>query len=243
MILVGVMYVLSAIFFLLGLGMRIFKWDFLIAGYNTMSQEEKKNVDREALCKATGNFVIFTAVLLLTNAVTGSYGYKFISFISIMFIFPLTIIFIIRVRKYDHNKKTKANKIETKIAIGFTVFLALFLVMMFTYGTQDPRVDISDEKIRISGMYSASIERDKIIDISLKDHIPKVNKKLNGFDLGYILRGDFAFDEIGKGRVYIRENKPPFIVINTGERLYIINYKHSKQTQELYKELHSIIGE
>lgn len=236
-----IMYIISIIFFLLGLAMKVFKWDFLIAGYNTMSKEKKENVDKEGLCKATGNFLMIVALLLLINAVTGSYGYRFISLISMLLIFPLTIVFIVAAQKYDHNEKTKSNKLEIKIGIGFTVFFMVILFIMFMYGAQDPRVDISKEKIRISGMYSASIDVNKILDISIKDEMPNTSKKVNGFDLGYIMRGDFTLEGMGKARIYIHENKPPFVIINTEDHFYIINYKESKKTQKLYEELNSII--
>lgn len=53
-----ILYIMAGIFFIVGIGIRYFRWYFLIAGYNTMSEEKKKNVDIEALGKLMGNFVL-----------------------------------------------------------------------------------------------------------------------------------------------------------------------------------------
>jgi Flp pilus assembly protein TadB len=48
----------------LGLILRTGKGAFLIAGYNTMSDMEKAQWDKDALCKSTGNLLIGIGVVL-----------------------------------------------------------------------------------------------------------------------------------------------------------------------------------
>lgn len=47
-------FLLSAVFVFLGLTVHVFKWYFLIAGYNMMPKEQKANVDVEGLGKLMG---------------------------------------------------------------------------------------------------------------------------------------------------------------------------------------------
>ncbi|MDD3839115.1 MAG: DUF3784 domain-containing protein [Clostridia bacterium] len=49
----------------IGLIIRITKASSLIAGYNTMSKEEKKKYDEQKLTKFVGNLLIASAVILL----------------------------------------------------------------------------------------------------------------------------------------------------------------------------------
>ena len=49
----------------LGTMMSLGKWSFLIAGYNTMSKEEKERYDETALCKFMGKFMFVVAFCFL----------------------------------------------------------------------------------------------------------------------------------------------------------------------------------
>lgn len=70
---------LLILFTALGLYLLQGKGGWLIAGYNTMSQEDKEKYDEAALCKATGKLILAIAFtiglitagdLLQTNALT-----------------------------------------------------------------------------------------------------------------------------------------------------------------------------
>ena len=56
----------GCLFILLGIMLSLGKWSFLIAGFNTMSKEEKEKYDVLALCKFMGKlmFIIAFSVLL-----------------------------------------------------------------------------------------------------------------------------------------------------------------------------------
>lgn len=54
---------------LLGILIRTGKVNFLIAGYNTMSKEEKAKVNIEAVCKYLGKIIILAAIVLLIGVV------------------------------------------------------------------------------------------------------------------------------------------------------------------------------
>lgn len=233
-----ILYIISAISILLGIAIRVFKWGFLISGYNTMSKEKKANVDKEGLCKSAGNFIILIGLLILIGGIASDYGYKLITTISMLSILPLTLIIIIKAQKYDHNPRTKSDKIVIIVVIIFTLMIIIFVAIMLMAGTQEPKVDIEDIRIKVSsGIYKSSIDIDSIIDIRLEEKIPKVAQKINGFDLGYILRGKFRLEDIGIGKIYIHENKSPYLVIKTQDDFYIINYKDSKETIELYERV------
>ncbi len=53
----------------LGLIVRFLKADFLIAGYNTSSEEEKSKYDKDKLTKFVGNMLIVSALCLLIGGI------------------------------------------------------------------------------------------------------------------------------------------------------------------------------
>lgn len=100
-----VLYIAAGLILFMGLGIRIFKWDFLISGFNMMSKKQKEKVDREGLCRTTGNFLIIIAALILISGLVGNAGYRLLSTILVLGILPLILLFVILVQKFDANEK------------------------------------------------------------------------------------------------------------------------------------------
>ena len=227
-----------AVFIFFGVAIKYFKWYFLISGYNLMSKNQKENVDIEGLGNLMGNFMfLFAAVMGLTGFFQLK-GYKTIALISILSLIPIVIGLIIMAQKYDHNRQyKKGKKKEFILAIGL-ISLSLIIVSGFLIvGIIEPKVIIESDKIIISGQYKRSIVNSDIKEISLVENIPKVLRKINGFDFGYTLRGSFDVEGLGPANIYIQENQSPYIIITTDDRVYIINYKNPEKTLELYDQI------
>lgn len=236
------MYLVSATCLFLGIGMKYFKWDFLIAGYNTMKKEKKENIDIEGLRKYIGNYMILVAFILFIGAIAGRYGYKNISLGSFLLLIPMTVFLIIKAQKYDHNKKRKNNALQTKIAVAFIVLVFVSVGALFFYGTREPRVEVTKDTLKIKSIYSNYIQKEEIEEITLETEIPKVVRKVSGFDFGYVLRGSFKIEKIGISNIYIHEKSSPYIVIKKEKGYIIINYKEKNKTKEVYNRLIKEIG-
>ena len=50
-----------ALFIILGIMLSLGRWSFLIAGFNTMTEDEKKKYDVISLCKFMGKFMFIIA--------------------------------------------------------------------------------------------------------------------------------------------------------------------------------------
>ena len=232
-----ILYLLAGLFIILGVGIKYFKWYFLISGYNTMSKSKKENVDTKGLGSLIGNFLFVIAGLMIVSGIAEYYDNRLIQNILMLSIFPISIVLIILAQKYDHNTSTKTDKTAIRVFIVMGIIILLSTSFMLYYGAKEVDITIDTNKIYMGGIYSASIPRDKIQEIGLKDTIPKVLNKTNGFNLGYILRGNFNLKELGVSKVYIHENKSPYIVIKTEGKYYIINYKDPNKTIELYEKI------
>lgn len=65
--------IMSLIFFVLGFVIRSGKGEWLISGYNMLSEEEKNKYDRLAVCKFTGNLLISFAIVFSLIVICNSY--------------------------------------------------------------------------------------------------------------------------------------------------------------------------
>lgn len=81
------------------------KGAFLIAGYNTMSAEEKAQYDEKALCIQTGKMLCWVTVsiaLLIVATYTGSDWFRYIGY----FVMILSIILgVMSMNREKHKKK------------------------------------------------------------------------------------------------------------------------------------------
>lgn len=234
----AVMLFTAALLFVIGIGIKYFKWHFLISGYNTMNKDKKKNVDVDGLGKLMGNFLFLMSFILLFSGGMDFLAYKLASLISMMTIMPLTIVLIIMAQKYDHNHKKKREKTGLiaiiSVAFGIFVLVSGFLIV----ATLNPKVELSAEKIEVSGLYKRDISIVDIKSVSLEETMPRVVSKTNGMDVGYSLRGSFKLEgEDNNSTLFVQQNNPPFIHIRTDDRLYIINFKERERTTELYKKI------
>lgn len=57
-------YVLIALFVLMGILLLTGRGSFLIAGYNTASKEEKEKYDEKKLCRSMGVFLIVVSIIV-----------------------------------------------------------------------------------------------------------------------------------------------------------------------------------
>lgn len=234
-----VLYVVSSLFFLIGIGIKYFKWYFLIAGYNTMSKKQKEKVDIEGLAYLMGNFMIFLALLILGAGVLQKMGYKGVSSGLMLLIAPLTVILVILAQKYDHNnEKKKSNKTEVSLVIAFILGINAIVVGMLIVGVLEPKIEVTESHIVVaSGMYKRDIRIDGIEEVTLEESMPQVLRKVNGFNMGYTLRGSFDLKGEGNSSIFVYENRSPFIYIRTTNQLYIINFKDDYKTKALYEAI------
>ena len=137
-------------------------------------------------------------------------------------------------KNFDGNNKLKKFKIIFIIVVIIGVVVALF------WGTRESNVTLTDNTIKISGMYGISINAEEIKEISLRDEIPKITRRINGFSLLNIKKGIFKADQMEKVRLYLHSDNGPYIQITTNEDIIIINYGDPEKTQSVYSEIMNI---
>ncbi|WP_136607709.1 DUF5808 domain-containing protein [Paenibacillus dokdonensis] len=102
--------------------------------------------------------------------------------------------------------------------------------------TPDHRVDIQYP------MYSYDFGIDDIRELSLVDHVPS-GAKTNGEATGQYSRGHFCLKEVGKARLYIFKNNPPYLKIKLDNGYIFYNEKDPLKTKQIFEQLQKQLGE
>jgi hypothetical protein len=227
---------------MIGIGFLVKSSPSLIAGYNTMSEEEKKNADIVGLSTYIRNSLIVMGL----SIIAGYYLFKWIGFTviaeSMILIVSLigVLIMVINAQRFDNNKnKTKRAKL-TYIILGLA---AVFVIGLFTYGYLPSKADISDNTIKLSGMYGVEMNISDIDNVELSNIIPNIKRRTNGFSSGAIKKGFFNLDRFGKTRLLICSDKSPYLIFtkNNSDKI-IINFKNKTETENLFGKMKTLIN-
>jgi hypothetical protein len=224
----------------IGIGFLVKSVPELIAGYNTMSKEQKKNVDIEGLSTFMRNGFITIGLVIII----GFYVFKWIGLIMIAnsMILLTTIVgplvLVIQAQKFDHNQNKK-----TKLIYLIFGLIFVFTVGLLTYGSMSSKVIYKNDSVRFSGMYGFEISIAEVDYVKLIDTLPVIKMRTNGFSFGTVKKGFFSLDSFGKSRLFIHSDHPPFLIISNdnGDKT-IINFKEKAETETIFNRLNVLIN-
>lgn len=227
--------------FMIGMGFLVKFVPNLIAGYNTMPEDKKKNVDIDGLSTYMRNcFVIMGLSIII-----GYYLFKWmgltviVNSIMVAVILIGVLIMVINAQRFDHNKnKSKRSKFAYFI-LGLAI---VFLVGLLTYGYLPSKAVIAQDTIKFTGMYGFEMPISEIAKVELTDKIPNIKMRTHGFSSGTVKKGVFNLNTFGESQLLVHSHKPPFLILskNNGDKI-IINFKDKTETENLYDEIKIVI--
>lgn len=226
----------------IGIAIKYRKAYWLISGYNTMSKEKKKNVDIKNLGEFSGNMCLIISGIILVAAVFMLFN-QTMAGIMFFLLLPVSIYTIIKSQSYDGNtrKPDGTMKTGTKVllsaVIGFLVLTAVGVGVLLYLSAKPAEYSVKEDHLGISGLYGEDIEFKNINALTLEEQIPKILSKSNGSSLGSKKKGYFRLEDVGKAKLFLESDRPPFIFIDTGSGLRIVNTGEKAQTEKLYTEL------
>lgn len=236
--------------FIIGIGFLVKSAPILIAGYNTMSKDEKKNVDIEGLSTFMRNGLIAIGLTIII----GYYLFKWIGLTVIAnLMMPIAvlvgaIILVIYAQKFDHNKNDKHKDTKLTLLIFRFVFIIhvlafIFVIGLITYGFIPTKAIFRDDTLRFSGMYGFETNIYEIENVELSDTIPTIKMRTDGFSLGSVHKGFFDVDTFGISRLLVHSDSYPYLILskNNGEKI-IINFKDKLKTEKTYEKIKGLIS-
>jgi hypothetical protein len=201
---------------------------YLLAGYNTMSEEERGRFDINGFLKSLKSILVFVGVtLLLLYSLLSYYSLEDYTFI-ILVIIPILLVPSILYISQKYNNSIVINDEKPKrlffwILGSLTVVLPVLLVIIVLYsGMKETNFEIETNSFIIDGSYGKVIIYEDIIEIRLVEELPEITTKTNGFALGKILKGDFLSEE-GKVYLNVNLNYSPFLQIVTNNKTLYLN--------------------
>jgi len=227
--------------FFIGFGFLLKAFPDLIAGYNTMSKEQKANVDIQGLSSFMRNvFIVIGLVIIAGNFLLRLMGFPMIASSLIFIVLCVGIpLAIVKAQKFDHNQRGSKSKM-TYFVLGFVV---LFVAGLLYYGTTPAKIEINGESIHISGMYGIELTGIDIHEITMREKLPSIIIRTNGFSFGSSNKGNFKLEEYGKCKLFLQSESGPYLVIikKNGEKI-ILNRKNKTETERVFESIKTLIN-
>jgi len=255
-IIVGIIalpFIVMAIFLLNGKGA------FLIAGFNTMSADEKAAYDKKALCKAVGWLLLILTVLMLLWPLSSELG-AWLFWLSFVLFMGVTIGFVIYANTGNRFKipadpdspagvkvrkpMSKGKKAALAIAIILSIQFCIGIGVSIYRGERDPVISIVNDTIHINALFGRDISFSSISEIKL---IPEnmsqigIGNRTNGYaTTGQVLKGTFQSVEHGHQLLFVAARSAPTIHIKITNGIDVfISYRDSETTKTVYSMLSS----
>ncbi len=181
---------IGLLFIVIGLAVHVFKWYFLISGYNTMSKEKKAKVDTEGLGRLMGIYSYVNGGGFIMVGVLHALGLKPGMTPAIVFFSISTVYLLIKAQKYDGNIYDENGKLrkgawkQFVLPVGIVVVALIFVAVLMFFSSQATKVTFLEEGVQIQGMYGDVYTWDSIKAVKLMEELPTIEMRTNGSALG-----------------------------------------------------------
>lgn len=212
---------------------------YLLSGYNTMSEEDRKSVDIKAYIPYFRKFHLFlgASLFLLGSAFTyliseGAAGI----FLSV---YPILayIYFFITGGKYRKAGSFKRNTMALVILVGTLVFV----VGLMGYGLKEDILILESDTVVFKGSYGEKFTHSEIQSIELVDQLPHITFKTNGFGLGSVRKGYFRTKEKEVVKLILNGDQKPIILFTKTDGKKIYYSARSTSIEDIIKEIRQIL--
>ncbi|GLC30364.1 hypothetical protein [Clostridium omnivorum] len=128
---------------------------------------------------------------------------------------------------------------QTKLLTVLSLIIIAMIVGLILFGAREVNVSVNSDFVSFDGMYGKKLYFKDITEISMKDTIPRYDRKIVGSYNNKTMKGKFVLQGLGESTLFIKDRKAPVIYIISDKDRVIINYKDAAKTKELYDILMS----
>jgi predicted membrane channel-forming protein YqfA (hemolysin III family) len=136
------------------------------------------------------------------------------------------------------NKLPGKGGINRKRTIGLSLLfitISMLVIGFVFYGVQAPDFQIRNGQLKITGIYGITTE---VSSIEVRDEMPKILRKTNGFNYNSARKGNFKLEGLGQCKLYLQSQDGPFIYVKANNgKIIIINAETSEETRLLAEKL------
>lgn len=207
----------------------------LLSGYNTMSEQERENVD---IVGYVNYFRKFYRVFSILYFLLGALLYFFVN-VDVAGVFmaiaPLVAVLIqsLRSARYNIENNNKSAKVVGSLLAG----IILFVIGLLWLGYKENEFVLETNALKITGIYGETIPFNAIDSVALVNELPEISMKSNGFALGNAAKGHFTTKAGEQVKLLVNKKQAPYLFVQTTDGKKIYYSSNSAQTRLQYLNL------
>lgn len=226
---------ISLLFVAIGLIVTENNAKYLLSGYNTMSEEDRKKVDINAYIPYFRKFHLFLGASLFLLGCAFTYLINETAGGIFLTVYPLLayIYVVIAGRKHWKAVSFKGNKITLIILVGSL----LFVVWLMGRGLKEDTLSLESDTIVFNGSYRETLTPSDIQSIELVDQLPQITFKANGFGLGSVRKGYFRTKDKETVKLILNGDQKPIILFTKKDGKKIYYSARSASNEDIINEI------
>lgn len=205
---------------------------YILAGYNTMSEEERKRINLKTYLAFFRRFHLFLGISTLTISLALYYLINEDVAGIFLALYPILAYIYFIARSANSKKGVKSN--HSKAAIVVLIFVLILIGVLLPYGYSESELILHSDTLEINGIYGEKIKFKDVESVALLNQLPKIRYKSNGYALGSVSKGWFKTDN-EKVKLILNTNTGPYILITKtdGQKVYYAPKSGSTEEQFL----------
>lgn len=239
---------LALLFLILGLVFTAGRGAWMFQGYHSLTPDEKASFNIRAMLRFEGRCFILAALFMGLAALFSALDNFVLSMVFMGIstaIIAFGSIFVVVSKRFRLAGGSYTRRIlwgrSSKVALisGIIVSVAALIgtVILLIVGFNEPNFELSQDSLRITGIYGTTVEFANITDVTLIEQSPRdigMGMRRNGFGTPNTLRGHFA-----AGLVFaFAANEGPTIRLNRADgNTIFISLSDAVETRQLYQNI------
>jgi len=215
---------------------RFFGGEMLISGYNTSSPEERAYMKEKGIGRFVGNYMYGLAAIILAGFLLKKAGVPYAQDISWVVFIVVILAMVIRARRFAPPGPPSPQR---RRSLWLSLVIVVVVAVLVAWNALPAGIELEDSHAVISGAYGTSFKYAEIEQVQLLEELPEISLRTNGVSLGPINKGNFKLEDGGSVLMFLRNGKPPFILItfDSDRKPIILNSGDPASTKQLYQEL------
>ncbi len=238
-------FAVGALFIILGLAVHKRKAYFLIAGYNTMREEDKANVDVAGLARLMGIYFYVNGSIFILMGIMYAAGLRPSTIPALIFLLISTTFVVIKSQKHNRNlfdengRMRRGSEKKVILPLALLAVAMLFVGLVLLFSAQATEVSFKEEGLEIHGLYGSLYVWEDMYNVRIMEELPRIELRTNGTALGSQMKGNFRTSELETVTLYVDAERPPFIYFEADGQTVILNLKNAEETKAAYEEIRS----
>jgi preprotein translocase subunit SecG len=242
-----ILTVIAALCVVMGVLMLNGKGLTLLAGYNTMTNARRAEIDKKKLSRWAGSLMIRMGIEFFVMGLATRLRLGTLSTIVVIVLIADPIVTVILMNRRLSAGSTPMSRKAAVAAVVMTAVALAAAGAMFYNGEKDPSVTVGSWAIEIDAMYGTDIDLANVQAVTLDERpmneIAPRMVRTNGFGgFGDALKGNFRSDPPGEMLLFVRSDSAPTIRIERKDgKPVFLSCKDPQNTIRIYGEIEAAL--